>query len=63
MRLHTVQTLVLPLFVYIIKVAKHFDCCDVRSGIIYNTLAPVLDQVFEQLEGLGTRIRPALSEN
>ena len=59
----TIDSLILALLIHIIEISEHLDGANVGARIIDDALAPILDQVFEQLEGLKTRIRPALSEN
>ena len=46
--------MVLAFLVYVMEAAKHFECRDVRAGVVYDTLAAVFDEVFEQLQCLDT---------
>ncbi len=53
----TIDTLILAFLINIVETSEHFDGTNVGTRIIDNALAPVLDQVFKQLQSL-SGIRP-----
>jgi hypothetical protein len=59
--MRTIQPLVFALLVDVVEVAKHFDGGDVRPRVVHHALGPVLDEIFEQLEGLCNPILLALA--
>ena len=48
----TVDTLVLPFLVHIVEVPEHLNSANMGARIVYHTLATILDEILQQLEGL-----------
>ena len=42
----------LPFLVHIVEVPEHLNSANMGARIVYHTLATILDEVLQQLEGL-----------
>jgi uncharacterized protein YabN with tetrapyrrole methylase and pyrophosphatase domain len=52
----TIDALVFALLIDVVKVPQHLDGTHVTTCVVYDPFRPVLDQVFQQLEGLNAGV-------
>jgi hypothetical protein len=48
----TVYSLIFTLLVNVVEISQHLESGDMGSGIVDDSLRPMLDEVFQQLKGL-----------